>query len=1112
MLTRFISDQSYETVDIDYQYDSDIKINSRKIGVDGNLEYSDIPFLYDIKDLRINNYTLNAISKKDKLSNLVTINQDYAINNKMTLFYTSSTNRIENFSKFWQFQNNGEILCNTYYEYVVDKNIFQLDLLDDEICKIFYIEDTKEYVLAYSTSLSSVRFVPLSSTNLSNYKTELNYSLNEGKGIILFTKTEFGNFYLENYNNKIIIRIKDKIDENNIFLKESVWDSSNIDLTNNWISYENSFNKNNLKINKDRSHYDIENNFLISSTINSIVSSLPVNLMTLKNQLNQENDQSRGNVFLNENETNLKEYESIFTGGYRELGFDKIHLGYTSYSTPFIFKSDKTTYFHVPHNIYPYEKLNINSSKLVENGAICGNSPLNSDKIWKKLKDYKYTSPYSDPQEENSGQWLCTWLSGGSPNSKGIWLDRYYNPYKNTPFTALSASSNEIIYENSFDCLNLKEGIVDVKSSLTFEKGCYYAYMHLGINDYKQLINESFKNKIFHNKIDVYQNNFFDNLENTENEYVFDGEKFGYLDSENSYEDNVASFSFFMEKENWEIPTGNMIFGNYINGGYGFFNYLENTNYKIFKLDNTTLQITNNDFEEIDKLSTSNYTSSNIAGIARREGFDNIHVITDDFKLIEIDLKGTIVDASSAIKTTLNTASNTTIKSITNTPDYFYVDTNNKGIAAINLYNNVVTTKTIYKTITTTYTTSSFIVADGDENLYRFYGIQPIIGRDIIYARDNTNKIFYYDTVSELLSTFKTENNIICHSLDSDNNINVISDDNHIYTYDIFNNRMLKKIFLPVLDIYDLSVKNLTYCERFINGKLKIYKEIYCQKKTNNEKYIIKIDNDENQSVLKINEKYNSIRENYDNNNYTYNRSYIEKHYGKNNYLFKVRLINSINDEDFRELNFVIKKEDLATGKRHFAFSIDTYNGIGKCFLDASLYDEILFDKRKYTLSNTFKGRIFFGTNPYHNGEITFKHFKDNKDFIYGGIKISNLYIINKPIDEFECIYFYSEVNKPEDLIYNMPSGTRSFIDEIEKVFNFNIPMFKSNYFNLKILNSGIFDNDVRNKIEKEIMEKLSEYLPNYVKLNKFDWINQNTEKVLLKGDYSVSNALSENI
>jgi hypothetical protein len=44
------------------------------------------------------------------------------------------------------------------------------------------------------------------------------------------------------------------------------------------------------------------------------------------------------------------------------------------------------------------------------------------------------------------------------------------------------------------------------------------------------------------------------------------------------------------------------------------------------------LQIFNNDFKKINQISTDNLSLCAIAGISRRSGLENIHVITKDFK------------------------------------------------------------------------------------------------------------------------------------------------------------------------------------------------------------------------------------------------------------------------------------------------------------------------------------------------------------------------------------------------------------------------------------------------------------------------------------------------
>jgi hypothetical protein len=129
---------------------------------------------------------------------------------------------------------------------------------------------------------------------------------------------------------------------------------------------------------------------------------------------------------------------------------------------------------------------------------------------------------------------------------------------------------------------------------------------------------------------------------------------------------------------------------------------------------------------------------------------------------------------------------------------------------------------------------------------------------------------------------------------------------------------------------------------------------------------------------------------------------------------------------------------------------------------------------------------------------------------VKSGLKMKENYIINKPLDRFESLYFYSLIYPPNDLKYNMPCGKRNFIDNMEKFFNFNIPMFKSNYFKLKILNSGVVDNNLKKELESYISEKITEYIPFYTILNGFEWIETSlSQPLILKGEYNVSNTLT---
>jgi hypothetical protein len=1099
MITRFISDKTFKPLDFEYKFDDNIRINSYQVGVDGNLNYSITPSFSSIKDLKINDYVLNILSGNEKLTDFLSLDQLSDVKNSICyLFYHPNEYAFDSNTRFWKFETNF-VSVSVVPENFDDLNIFEIEFVDDLNCKIFFNDLKQKYALAYSLSLSSVNLVPLDSDNFKNYNTTFEYIYNkEDMQIIFYANTNLGQFAINYQNNKLVLKQISEYATTNRFFIKKIETLEDINTTSDWVSYRNSFNKNNVDTDQNKSYHNIQNNFLFSSLIDSISSTIPINILTLKNQLNQENVQSRGNVFLNENETNLKEYESIFTGGYRELGFEKINLGYTSYSTPFCFKAGKTTYFHTPHNIYPYNKLNVNASKLVESGAIGGDCPLNSDKIWKKLANYRDTSPYGDAQEENTGQWLCTWLSAGNPESKPVWVDRFYKPDIITPFAAMSAVSNDIIYKGSFDCYDIKTGITDVISSLTFERGCYYAYMHLGDADYKNLIG-TLSGRIFYDGLEEYKKTNFSDLNTNTNTYVFDGKTYGRIKSNKIFDYNKATFSFFANKKDWSIPTGNQIFGNYTNKGFAFYNYTLNSDYLLLKKDNNTLQILNNKFDEINNFSTLSITNSAIKGVSRRNGLENLHIITEDFQLIETDLNGTIVDINENLKDVL---SGSFIKSVTNDDHYCYVQSE---INTIKIDLNTNDPEDIAVTEIIGNGGDSYLISDGSGQLYEVFGENPNLRGDKIYFINENDIKVYLISSKETENFLSLDDKVTSFNIDYDGTIYVVGK-NDLYVYsDRYT--LMQKISIPFIDTYSLTAQSFSFIEKFEYGILRKYKNILLQNE--NESYVINLDEKNNQSIKKLNYKYDLIQPNSTVSNYNFNTQYVLPVYGKDSYSFKIKLLNQLNSEDIQKLIFIINAEDLSSGKRHFVFTINCLDGVADLYLDGQLYERKTFESGKYIFSETFQNSIYYGCNSFFNGIPSFQYFKDVSDFTYKNLEIENIYILDKYINRFESLYFYSEKYPPNDLTYNIPCGARSFIDTVEKTFNFNLPQYKTNIFDLNILNSGIFYQSAKEDLEKYINEKIKEYLPTYSNLRRINWLDTITEPIYLEGNYNQSNTLT---
>ena len=240
---------------------------------------------------------------------------------------------------------------------------------------------------------------------------------------------------------------------------------------------------NSLEINN--SSGSLEYNYLITAafkTLSADTQSLSANVAALKNYYSPQHDQT---AVLN---STLRSYTKIYTGLNETDGHEKIHLGYNASTTKINFFKDGSTYFHYPNNT---NTISLSTSNLVDYGAYADITPYRSDKIFKKVANYKnYTNWGNSTTNPQNGMYLCSWLSAGTTSTGGlntaakpVWVDRYYDPrHVNTiginlsTITALSA-----LLTNSTN--NYPNVIWDAPSTLTFEPGVLYYYHRIGEND-----------------------------------------------------------------------------------------------------------------------------------------------------------------------------------------------------------------------------------------------------------------------------------------------------------------------------------------------------------------------------------------------------------------------------------------------------------------------------------------------------------------------------------------------------------------------------------------------------------------------------------------------------
>jgi len=77
---------------------------------------------------------------------------------------------------------------------------------------------------------------------------------------------------------------------------------------------------------------------------------------------------------------------------------------------------------------------------------------------------------------------------------------------------------------------------------------------------------------------------------------------------------------------------------------------------------------------------------------------------------------------------------------------------------------------------------------------------------------------------------------------------------------------------------------------------------------------------------------------------------------------------------------------------------------------------------------------------------------------------------------------------------WDIPSGSRNYIDTVDKVYNHSIPPRKSNTFNLVIKNSKIQSSDVQQYITNKLNYVIQQVVPAGTNVKHISWTNELVE------------------
>ena len=186
-----------------------------------------------------------------------------------------------------------------------------------------------------------------------------------------------------------------------------------------------------------------------------------------------------------------------------------------------------------------------------------------------------------------------------------------------------------------------------------------------------------------------------------------------------------------------------------------------------------------------------------------------------------------------------------------------------------------------------------------------------------------------------------------------------------------------------------------------------------------------------------------------------------------------------INSEDISNVEIIFEVPNLDI-KNYFNLDFDLNGGVIRLYNNGIFIGDITFQPNLIPIDKIIYPELFINTQNIRNTPI------DNivTDISYnskGGI-LKNLKIHNTSFDTSLINYLELQTKSIDPLYFRIPSATRNKTEEIDTLFNYNIPGNVSNYIKVNIKDISI-NNDVKGQLKDYLEQTVKVITPSQQKL-----------------------------
>ena len=1087
-----------------YGLDHNIQLNNSSHNSYHGINLTLNNILSSTKDTTVNNYSSFYLSNDTSYSRFLTFDTlDLPAAYTFTTYIANINAAIDDSSSLYLTPAPAGNLATSTLSFTNTLSVnkfFEIYFIDRQFCKIKTAEGSMTRYVTYDYVDSSVILLTGVDAVYTNDLNTFEYVYNNTTNTIVFYKKIFDKVqYLTHDigNNTLIVQEPSTTSklipfkQNQIFkIRLNPSAVTNTLSTSNYV-YQESLDNTKLTIDSDKSSFNFDSNFIFNAQyydINPYTSAkLNLNILNLKNQKTVFNSQSHGNTIAGQPNFKHRYYENLFTGVDQETGNSNIGIGFASYTLTKVLKSDNLNYFHIPYDIYPYGKLNINDSSLISSGAISSDTPYYADKVFKRLNGYRDSSPYGNVTDTQTGSYLCTWLSGGNDiNSSGMWVDRYYNPTNISHYQALNNPSDGLITNYSEISSNtgldyITYDIYDVKSNLTFETGALYAYHHIGSSNCQSFVNRLSSNYIFNN-FDCYFDKFY-NYNAFTGSIKFDYNNFAKISYSPLLNYNNFTITFDINNKDWSAPFGSQIIGNYTQKGFGVFNYRRITPYSVI-YDGNKISILNTNGKVLRYI----YTDENIIAIQKFEP-NSIFLVFDDTGYVsKYNYIGTVLDKKYISE--IDSNDNVNFYSY---GDYVFILV---GLVwyRLNIHSlNVESSEILdYNTIYIGQEDVSSILVK-DDNVYLLSGSNPKLYNSEAYFYNYPN-LFYYNIDTRAFG-IKVEADIQDYTFDTNGSIYIIHNPTNITSINNTDNIT-----------FSGKLSSVTNIEYSYGKSIDLIDEFYNNSKINNCLSIISLSSN-NVSGVPVYTRANINLDNspsvtiggivpltnYSNNYNCNNYDYLRSNYDEGNHIqAKIKLPNIYDMQTYETATVTYPLSNISPGYHNISITFDSVNGIFNMLVDGKSVSMYGFNPSKYSYSKLLENDMYVGTEPGYGNSKLNEDLYDVNYYNYGKFEIKNMYMYDRPLYLYDIANIIRSRYNIQDMLFELPTGKRSYVENIGKFFMHKLPGCKSNLINIGLQDTGVTQSDIRQNIDDEIIGGIKMVLPGNTNLNKIVWEKDN--------------------